>query len=107
MCAAKTPQPRKPRQFRYLESTPVRRKLCHGCRHWTLMATAEGLPVTVEVRPIDRVKELPALIRGLATYALLAGGTLAHRDQWRIAGGLIGRGIYVQHQCVGGLDGRD
>lgn len=89
----------KSRTFRHLESTPMRRRICHDCRRMTFEATEEGRPVIVDLHPISQTEEVTALVDGRWTYARLAGSLLALRDPCRIAGGLVGQGIYVAHRC--------
>lgn len=58
-----------------------------------------------DTRPLSRLGELDALMRGRATYSLKRGGgrlELWHRDDFRIAGSPAGEGradVLAEHVC--------
>ncbi len=82
----------------HLVSTVARRAKCPDCRATVLSGLDEGIPVRVEPEPVDPAGELAALCDGRRTYGLVADGTLALRDEWRIRSG-VGLKLYVEHPC--------
>lgn len=84
----------------HLMSTEALPAHCGRCDRTILKAHDRGLPVRVEVDPIEPAAEAPLILAGYATYDRTRGGHLILRMAHSIAAGRRDRTVHVEHRCV-------
>lgn len=84
-------------------STEAELSACATCGLPILRALDEGIPARVDLVPLfDLVAEIAAIATGRLTYTRLRNGTLAHRDEVRLADPAMASRVHAQHQCPDG-----
>lgn len=81
-------------------STVVELSTCHRCGLPILRALDEGIAARVDLVPLpDLAAEIAAIATGRQTYTRLRNGTLAYRDETRLADPKLASPVHAQHAC--------
>jgi hypothetical protein len=84
----------------YLVSTPADLSACPRCDMPILIGLDEGLQARVDLVPLPNLAaEIAAIATGRWTYTRLRDGSLAHRDQSRLADPLLAAPVHAEHAC--------
>ncbi len=88
---------KKPRFFRYFDTTIPKFQTCSRCRCWLAAGVAEGLHVKVDLVALDLTQQMIATLGGIRLYALTRTG-LVELDAYRLQDPKF-KGRYPAHRC--------